>query len=770
MVARPALARKPKASTRPKNVRARALTALFGLISLLAAGPTGCLSDIEFPPACADVNECGGKSAQAGQNSDAGESPTGGTAGTPPPPFMGMAGAAGGDDAGAAGSPNADAGNVGAENLAAKNGGAGNGGAGNGGAGNGGVAGNGGAVGSGLPCNDCRLAPPQLPHPCGSEHYTRDFSVFGGTGPYQWQVASTTGSWQIAPQPNSADSSQARLTGDPAGSTLLTVTVIDGLGFFKQNIYSLIPRTSCKIAYVYSDLNGAKLSVRDPLLDTDASANLAHNVSVYDFRFSPNGRFLAYRFGKDDTHPLGAHLSLFDFSTMQDQALTFQEDAVNAFAWSPDSKVLAVALTKANGQSQLTGVRPTSTASGIELNPLTAVVAVDPIQSDLYWVGSQFVGFHTADTPDLETPPGRSTIFYAQLVSNTFTTPAPIIDALYRPGLVVMTAPGGLFAVGPLDKRTYFNAIGSFPAYTVYHESRVIDPGGNYSARVADKLLQVFEAADVGAANNEVPFQTSSAAAEHNCPKLLTWASKRERVACVAHVAQANASWGELRIFEVGTDKPPQILPSVVKGSCLKDAQGTPLASCSSSEYDYDELTSAAQPRALSPSGDWLAFVTGAQSGAASALYWADLRATTKTLSRKFGKPAMAAGLPNAFGFSPSERYLLHQNGKQLMAHLLSADPQGPDDLEVDPALDASASAPCSEDFVTAPTRWCGGVDASQAFVWSPDPSSELFAYRKAEMLIAVELTPHTLARHELAAPACNGSCSGQFAFQPPIP
>ena len=559
-------------------------------------------------------------------------------------------------------------------------------------------------------------------------------------------------------------------TETPFGSTQLTITVIDSLGFFKQNIYSLIPRSSCKIAYVYSGLNGAKLSVRDPLLDIDASANLTHNVSVYDFRFSPNGRFLAYRFGKDDNHPLGAHLSLFDFSTMQDQALMFQEDAVNAFAWSPDSGVLAVALNSTDGHSQLAGVRPTSTPTGVDLSPLTAVVAGDPIQSDLYWVGTQFVGFHTADTPDLDTPPGRSTLFYAQLTANTFTTPAPIIDAVYRPGIVMMTAPGGLFATSPLDKRTIFNAIGSFPAYAVNHRSKFIDPGGHYSAGVANKLLQVFEAADVAAAADEAPFQTSSAADEHNCPKLLAWASQRERVACVAHVTRANASWGELRIFEIGRDKPPQIVPTVVNGSCLKDAQGSPLASCSSSEYDYDELTSVAQPRALSPSGDWLAFVTGAQSGAASALYWASLRASTMTLSRKFGKPAMATGLPNALSFSPSERYVLHQNGNQLMAHLLSAGPQGPDDLEIDAALDASASAPCSEDFVTAPARWCGSVDASQTFAWSPDPSSELFAYRKSDKLIAVEVSPHSFARHEFAAPVCNGSCSGQFAFQPPNP
>jgi hypothetical protein len=287
---------------------------------------------------------------------------------------------------------------------------------------------------------------------------------------------------------------------------------------------------------------------------------------------------------------------------------------------------------------------------------------------------------------------------------------------------------------------------------------------------VANKLLQIFEAADVAAAADEAPFQTSSAAAEHNCPKLLTWASKRERVACVAHVTGANASWGELRIFDVGSDKPREMLPTVVKGSCWKDAQGSPLASCSRSEYDYDELTSTAQPRALSPSGDWLAFVAGAQSGAASALYWADLRGATMTLSRKFGKPAMAVGLPNALSFSPSERYLLHQNGNQLTAHLLSADPQAPDDLEIDGELNASASAPCSEDFVTAPPRWCGGVDASQTFVWSPDPTSELFAYRQSEKLIAVEVRPLTFVRHELAAAICNGSCSGQFAFQPAIP
>ncbi len=722
---RPALARKP-VSTRLGSGWGHSWFALLASFGLLLTAPAGCISDIELPAECPLDNGCAGISERGGQASFAGETVSnGGLPGDSSPPDAGTGGTAGGVDP-----QDAGAGEAGAP-----------------------------------ACRNCTIAPLQLPNPCGKDHYSTSISVIGGTAPYQWRIDPPAANWRIEPKPNSTDSSQALLVGDPSGPTQLTITATDSVGYVSQKSYSVAPRSACYFAYVAASVDGAKLSLRDAMLGIDKTTKLAQNAGVHDFRFSPDGRFLAYRYGADVAHPAGAHLSLFDFSSMQDHSLELQDGAVTAYAWSPDSKVLAVALN-AGDQSELLAVRLSPTSTGTEIAASTATISDDPIESDLYWVGTEFVGFYSANTPDLSVPPDRTSIFYAPLTVGGFAAPVAITDLSYKAGIVVAPAPGGLFVTAPNDRRSTFNAIEIDGAYAVNHVTNFIDPAGNLSASVVDETLNLFQAA-----NNDTVFEQSSAAAQFNCPKLLSWAQSRERIACVAHVSLPDTSWGELRIFDVGTVTPRELTPSIVKGSCLKDAGGTPLAgSCSRSEYDYDELTSVSQPRLLSPKGDWLAFVTGPQNGASAALYWADLRTKPMTLTRRVEPTGMAAGAPVALAFSASERYLLHQNGNQLKTHLLTGGAQDHDDLDIEDALDAAPVAPCSDDFVTAPARWCGGANASPSFVWSPDRSSEIFAYRRPGQLVVVELTANTFTPHELAAPPCNDSCSGQFGFQPPLP
>ena len=759
MLDEPALSRLSAASRR--SARLRALLALLAAPWLMVAAPAGCLSDIALPE-CPN-EDCAGNVAIAGHadsnSGDAGASPEGGRSGSRSPDAGAPDHVAGGSgrDPGEAGAPG-DAGAPDAGTSA------------------GGVSGTPGAFGgeAGIiygpitpgagECDNCRITPPQLANPCGDAAYVGSLGIDGGTPPYDWHVEATTGSWHIERKPNSTDGSQAQLVGTPSGPTQLTVTVVDGAELTRRQSYSLVPRSACYFAYVSPDVTGPKLTLRDPLLESDASANLARDTGVSDFQFSPDGRFLAYRYGQDADHPHGIHLSLLDLSNMQDQALVFDEETIDAYAWSPDSSVLAVALTlPSGGPSELTGVRPTSSATGTMIGSLTAVVATDPIESNLYWVGSSFVGFYSATTPDLIVPPARSSVFAASLGRDGFAAPQPIIGASYRPGIVVASTPAGLLVSSPSDKRSVFNLFAVDGSYAVNHRMNFVDPQMNFSAAVVGNALQVYRATD----SQNVALSGSSAP-DLDCPKLLTWASNRERIACVAHVSQTNASWGELRIFDLGDDA--TLAPTVVNGSCLKDADGVPFAGqCSDSEYDYDEASSVAQARLFSPSGDWLAFVVGSQSGttAAGALYWANLTTSSMALSRRVTAPATAAGAPIALAFSPSERYLLHQNGGDLRAHLLSG---GPVDLRIDTAVTGSPDSQCSDSFIGAPTRWCGGEYASPSLIWSPDRSAEVFAYRRLGQLVVVELSDNSFSTHELVAPACDDSCTGQFAFQPPLP
>jgi hypothetical protein len=730
-------------AARSQCARRQALLPLGLAISalLVGAAPAACLSDAT-PPRCLQEGNCRGGAGQAPDSGKAGELPQGGNSG--------------GDSNGM---PLPDSGPGGSNTtlLAGLGGGSPTS---EGGAAEGGVAGD-----SIRQCDTCVLDPPELPNPCGSDHYSTALSIVGGISPYHWQVSATTGTWLVAPQPNSTDGSHVTLSGDPSGAADLTVTVTDHAGYEKSVVYSIVPRSACYFAFVAPGTNGPALTLRDPLLAIDATGNLTSNHGVYDFQFSPDGRFLVYRYGEDSAHPTGAHLSLLDLSAMQDQAFDFQEDTVDAYAWSPDATVLAVAFT-ASGQSELSGIRLASAGSGAAFTKLTSMVASDPVQSNLYWVDSSFVAFYSATTPDLFVPPGFVSVFYAPLETGSFDAPVAIQDEAYQPGIVVAPAPGGLFVTSPVEHESTFNSVSVDDAFDENNRQNIVDPAGRFSAAVLNKALQLFQATD-----NSTPFETSGSDAGSDCPKLLTWASNRERIACVAHVSQTATSWGEIRIFDAGSATPLVLAPSVVQGSCLKDVNGVPIGGqCTTSEYDYDESTSVAQPRLLSASGNWLAFVTGAQSGAIGTLYWADLTAKPISLSRRVGTSITQAGSAVALAFSPSERYLLHQNGNELIAHRLSAGPLDGGELSIETSLSAPTAAPCSEDFVTAPTRWCGGANGSPSFVWSPDGAFDVFAYRKLDQLIVVELIGQSFIPHPIAASACDGTCSGQYAFQPPNP
>ena len=725
-------------SVRARGARKRplALAALLSIALLLGAFPIACLSDVTVP-SCVLNNDCG----DAGQATDAGaggelggnggsapQAPTAGRAGEPP-----ESGGNGGDDpldeGGAAGLHTAGAGGEGG-------------------------------------CGACVIKPLHIPDPCGSDPYFTDISVSGGTANYEWQVSGTTGVWQIQPKPNSTDGSQATLTGTASGAAQVKVTLTDGAGLTKEWLYSVLPRSSCYFAYVAPDVNGPKLGLRDPQLGIDASANVANNQGVYDFQFSPDGRFLSYRYGEDPTHPNGAHVSLLDLSTMQDQALAATGETIDAYAWSPDSKVLAIAFTD-GGTSQLGGIKLTSGAGPTQITALTPVTAANPVESNLLWVDTGFVSFFSTATLDMGAPPsGFSVTLYSSLGATGFDAPVPITDIFYQPDFVAVSAPGGLFVTSPNDDRSVYNSISIDNGRDEDHQTNFVDPAGRFSASIANKALTLFKAS-----NSSVPFENTASSADFNCPKLLTWAPGKERFACVAHETQASTTWGEIRIFDAGSATPFVLVPTPLIGFCVKDSQGVPLGGgqCSQSEYDYDETSSVGQPRLLSNSGRWLAFVTGAQSGGNGFLHWADVSAPSPSLNRKSFATATSTGQPVALAFSPSERFLLHQNGNQLVAHLLAAGEHDGGDLELDVNLNAPAAPPCAEDFATGAPRWCGGAVGSPTFTWSPDANTDVLAYRKGNTLIVVDLAAQGFnALPPFAAPVCDATCSGQYAFQPP--
>jgi hypothetical protein len=576
--------------------------------------------------------------------------------------------------------------------------------------------------------------------------------------------------WLVARDPASPDGTAATLTGLPAGVTDLNIEVTDATGKRASISYSAVPRSACWYAYTALETAGPVLHLLDPILELPPPTPLANNQGVYDFHFSPNGQFLAYRFGEDADHPTGKHLALLNLFKWQEQVLNFGEDAVTAFAWSKDSSVLAVAFSSAQATS-ISGVRLdlVGSAAPVVLTPQPALIA-----SDLYWIGTNFVAFDAAARPDPNhfgqfiPDPSQRVPFYAALGSAGFDPPAaPPGGISFLPGVFLQPADDGFFMITDSDPFTNFFAVpsgGVAPASDFF--TSLIAPSGHFSAELSGDQLQVFRAED-----GDLADIAAESLPDQGCPKLLSWAANRERIACVADVTNGSngATHGEVRFFDL-LPSTPTLTMSTLQGYCVKDAPPV-VTQCGALEYDYTEENASAEARAFSASGKWFAFVTDAPE---KYLYWADMESSSLTLKRKvLNSPNFAnSGSRTALAFSPDDRYLLVQRGSALLVSDLTAGPNSGARsaalaLSVELPSDVSqATSACSEDFLSAPDRWCGNADPAAPFRWAPD--SRFVSYRSAGNLTVVDLTQFPgVVFHEYSAPDCTQKCASQFEFQP---
>jgi hypothetical protein len=595
----------------------------------------------------------------------------------------------------------------------------------------------------------------------------------GGKAPYRWTVRANAGSWTVVA--NADDSTRATLNGIASGPTDLTLELTDQRGLVMQKLYSLAPRSACYFAYVAPDSgNDPKLRLVDPLLDAQPdrpaaqtpSIVLVNDHGVRDFQFSPDGRFLVYRFQDGSTNPAKSHLSLVDLAEKTDQLITLGEDAVTAYAWSKNARFLAVTFEQA-AKTYLGGLelpQAATKAERVQLKTLQAVLSDAPAESGLFWLGTSFVAFYATVLPGLPNPQRRITPFYAALTADGFEAPIAISDDAYLAPVTLRPADDGFFMISGKAPLTAFHTAGVV-SYSAEHGSDVIAPSAAFGARVDAGRLQLFRAAD----DDEL---TGPIATQAGCDKLLTWASGRERIACVSDISDADSgvARGEIRIFDLATGgSAASLARSTLLGSCDARTGGAPVIDpCPASEYDYTEASSQLQPRLLSASGRWLAFTTNTQQAEPgnSYLYWADLASQPPTIKHRESLYLGAQPPPtrNVLAFSPDEQALLLESGSILSLRWLSASGLS---MTLDGDLvPPQASADCSEDFGTAPSDWCGAPNRESSFVWAPD--SKRVAYRRAGQLKVVDLLSNTSSEsYQFEAAACDTQCSGDFAFQP---
>jgi len=697
----------PRATT--DRARKRRTTVL--VLALLGLLPVACLSDVPIP-SCLDDQTCGNPA-----------------------------------EGGAAGDSTAAAGDSGESPLAG---------------------GGGGFVNDAAPEGGA-INPPVLPAPCATTAYSTRLRFIGGTAPYAWRVFSEVDGWQVAADPNESDSSFALLKNPHPMHGDVTVTVTDAGGHAWRQTYPMATRNACWFAYTALAADVPTLFVVDPILGTKPPTALTHTEGAYDFAFSPNGKFLSYRFGVDDEHERGAHLALVDLSTWEDRVLDLAGEAadptVTAYAWSADSSTLAVAFS--DGEDKyLGGVRLQTGEPSLTLTPTRV-----PVDSELYWVGLKHVAFYAKGTLDfdhrgelLPSPDGDVTAFYSELGASGFSPKVLSVDTHYAPEVVVRASAEGFYVLA--TQYMQFNAVPEQMPFAPFSPSSFLAPSGHFSAALVEDELVLYS----NQANEALEFEEDP---DHGCSRFLSWAAGRERMACVVAVPADDRgnSHSEVRIFDLQERK--KLTMSPIQDYCHKNEDGA--TSCEALQYQYDQASADRQPRIFSPSGKWFAFATGSSNPDRNYLYLADLRQEPFTLKSKLagtGNGSTAVS-PSRISFSPDEQYLMRQLGTSLgIQNVETGSATWLTEFDAD---DAGTTTTCNEEFLFEPDEWCGSTTGKAPFTWSPD--SKLAAYRGKSLTGPVEegLTVADFAQfptvdsHWFKAARCGTRCRGQFVFQPLI-
>ncbi|HWA75915.1 MAG TPA: putative Ig domain-containing protein [Polyangiaceae bacterium] len=571
----------------------------------------------------------------------------------------------------------------------------------------------------GIAVDGVPFGPPR--RPClGNEYQTR-VVVQRGKAPYHWQATAE-------PEGLSFDAQEQTLSGVASAEGDFTVQVEDGTGRTVQVSYPLKPSKNCWFSYVSTETTPAHLELLDPiLLHRRSYPAVPDDAAVTDFRFSPDGQFLAYRRGQ-----VGAQrVAIIRLETGQEQLFDFP--SVIQYDWSPNSAVLAVAFDENGARSlgaidvaragELAAEDAVGTVLFSELTPTPAQV-----DSELTWFAPGDVGFLSVFVGSMQE------LYRAPLESDGFASPRKILGDLYPVGTPMRTTLAGLYAVPQGKPMAFYGADGSA---IVLHDGVIIGGTGRYLGRAQSGALAVFRATD----------STLNAAAKprvsgSGCDDLLAWAGARERIACTFQAAAGN----QVVIFDLDAKSEELSKPEAVRGT-----------------YEYPRGAQVQRRRAFSPNGERFAFTTD------DALHVATLDDGTPRTEFDVALSPATVAPNNAFGeleFSPDGNLLLMHRGKRLSFFDVRAQKLG----EVVLSGLLAPSLRCEEDFRDTNGGWCGAERPLAPFAWSQ--GSDLAAFETAKGTL--EIRDFTwLARDVFDAvdvhPNCSSACvsNNQFGFQP---
>jgi hypothetical protein len=604
-----------------------------------------------------------------------------------------------------------------------------------------GAAGEGGAPAAPA-CQDCFIGPIALTPGCTGHMYALTLSIGGGSAPYSWQLTQAPEGWSVAAAATAEN--QAILHGDevPEGGVTLTVNVTDAHGLVTTRTLQVEARNSCWFAATAAGDAGGQLLLFDPLSQRGKIATLKHNANVYDFRFSPDGKWLAYRYDAAVGAPHAGSLAIVDLESLSEQDVLFGDEGfITSYAWGPSSEILAAAFVDGT-QVSLGAVRlPTATSADL----VSLGVTKANVDSPLAWVGDRYLVFHGP-----KGPPGLRAVYYALLGPTGFQAPKETFAPAPAP-LTIAPNAQGFFMISP-EQVSFNSLLNDTYRFEDHPWDSLVSPSGRTTAVVNDEQLL-----EVRAAGDSATVITSQAG--HTCPLLLASSPGSERIACVADVPMVGGGVrGEVRFFDAGgsDDLPLRTLG----GYCEEDLGDMSDSSClhQLAGYSYGVEQAAGTARGFSPSGRYFAFARTVAD--ITYVYWADLQQASPKLVGSIALAQWDETQPlSALSFSPDERFLFVQRGARLaMADVLTS-------VYGLVSANETNAPPCSEELINP--AFCGNPNGTGTLQLSAD--SQALAMRTAQQLHVFDLSPFpdALYTYLFRGPFCGAACAGDFAFQP---
>lgn len=575
-----------------------------------------------------------------------------------------------------------------------------------------------------------------LAAPCRGNDYAADLTVHGPDGSYVWRQVS-------APAGLEFEAETQHISGTATAAGELTVDVT-GAGRTVERTFEVAPRDTCWLAYI-APVNGvARLGLFDPVTRVNHTTPSEPGADpVTDFKFSPDGRFLAYRSGVSAS---SGQLTLVELPARVEHSSSF--DQATHYAWSEDSSTLAVGFTGAGGPA-LGGIDVGHAAAGAggttypELTPLAASV-----DSDLAWYAGTHVAFLSARTQSLW--PVRA----ASLAAGGFGE-LVFSDADFGSASELRPGAAGVYVVpSDADFITFYgleffgdpNRV-STPNGDEFlgipHDDFLISGTGNYLAGAVTGGLEVFAGGNPSSPDQypvpDVPAPDQSPIA---CDAVLAWAPGADRLAC--GLATDGGEPADLVIVELGTD-----------GNGATTAASTLVHGVS----DYPAVFPSGRQRLFSRDGRRFAFTTENRLSVAQIA----IGGASVVMQHDF---LPAPGADDAVvAFSPAGHLILEHRGNVLS--LFDVNDASPAELVLDTNLPL---APACQDSARAPAGvFCGSPRAQASFAWSYDAGAVAHATADGALTV-VDLSriDEGGLDHTTVTADCAECLTGRnFAFQP---